>query len=104
MGPRLTGEGRIGGCGGATDENTDVNDDEYDDMGDAMSDTPPTNTIAAKASTAVEPKKDARCPVCNARFKQSKNARPDCGERLAKSNLERHGQNKGREKREAEPI
>ena len=48
---------------------TDASDDEYDD-----SDTPPVNTTMAS-------KKGARCPVCNARFKQSKNARPECGER-----------------------
>ena len=40
---------------------TDESDDEYDD-----SDTPPVNTTMAS-------KKGARCPVCNARLKQSKN-------------------------------
>ena len=62
---------------------TDESDDEYDD-----SDPPSANTTMAL-------KKGARCRVCNARFKQSKNARPECRERSAKSNLERHAQKNG---------
>ena len=68
---------------------TDESADEYDE-----SDAPP-------ASTTMAVKKGARCPVCNARFTQSKNARPECGERSAKSNLERHAQKKGEDGDEA---
>ena len=67
----------------------DESDDEYND-----SDTSPVNTTMAS-------KKGAMCPVCNARFTQSENARPECGERSAKSNLERHAQKKGEDGDEA---
>ena len=65
---------------------TDESDDEYDEDND--SDTPPVNTTMSLV-------KGARCPICNARFRPSKNARPGCEERSAKSNLERHAQKKG---------
>ena len=87
-GPRIMGGGRTGGCGGGTDmdtDDTDGSDDEYDEQHD--SDTPPVNTTMPLV-------KGARCPVCNARFKQCKNARPGCEERSAKWNLERHAQKK----------
>ena len=65
----------------------------------SMSDTPrmppPANTTAAEATTAAQPKKGAKCPVCQAKFRQCKNARPECAERSAKSNLERHCTTKG---------
>ena len=65
---------------------TDESNDGHDENDD--SDTPPVNTTMPLV-------KGARCPICNARFKPSKNARPGCGERSAKSNLERHAQKKG---------
>jgi hypothetical protein len=74
-GPRLTGRGRTGRCGGGTDVDTDERDDEYDE--DSDSDTPPVNNTMPLV-------KGARCPVCNAKFKPCKNARPGCEERSAK--------------------
>ena len=50
------------------------------------SDTPPANTTATQPSTA----NNTKCTVCGKKFKPSKNARPDCLERSAKSNLEKH--------------
>ena len=58
---------------------------------------PPANTTSAGATTAAQPKRGAKCPVCQAKFRQCKNARPECAERSAKSNLERHCATKGDE-------
>jgi hypothetical protein len=88
-GPRIMGGGRTGGCGGGTDmdtDDTDGSDDEYYEEYD--SDTPPVNTTVPLVE-------GARCPVCNAKFKPCKNARPGCERRSAKWNLERHAQKKG---------
>ena len=104
-GPRLTGEGRNGGCGGSTDEDADEDDEDHDDMRYAirvsMSDTPrrppPANTTATQPSTV----NNTRCPVCGAKFKPSKNARSDCKERSAKSNMEKQALKKGDEDHKA---
>ena len=88
-GPRITGGGRTGGCGGGTDMDTDDTDESDEEhYEDYDSDTPPVNTTVPLVE-------GARCPVCDAKFKPCKNARPGCEVRSAKWNLERHAQKKG---------
>ena len=93
-GPRITGEGRNGGCGGSTDEDADEDEEDYDSM-NYDSNTPPAST------TATHPSNNAQCTICGAKFKPSKNARPDCLERSAKSNMEKHALQKGDENHKA---
>ena len=71
-------------CGGLTDEDADEDDSEGDsyDVRVSMS--------AVPVDASAEPKKGTRCPVCDTRFRQSKDARSECLERSAKSNLGRH--------------
>ena len=76
-------------CGGSTDEDADMDDGEGDSYAVRVS------MSAVPADTSAEPKKGAKCPVCGARFRQSKDARSECLERSAKSNLGRHAYEKG---------
>ena len=75
--------------GGSTDEDADEDIDEHDSYDVRVS----MSALPVDAST--EPKKGAKCPVCSARFRESKDARPECLERSAKSNLGKHAQEKG---------
>ena len=59
-------------------------------------DTPPANITSTQPEVACSIW-GIKCTVCGKNFKPSKNARPDCLERSAKSNLEKHARKKGDE-------
>jgi len=85
-GPRLWGTGH---CGGSSDEDAEGYDE--DDSMNYDSDTPPANTTATQPSTA----NNTECTVCGKKINPSKNARPECKLRSAKSNMEQHALKKG---------
>jgi hypothetical protein len=108
-GPKLRGRGH---CGGSTDE--DAEGDDEDHSMDYDSDTPPANITATQPEVACRtcglvfggPNQErpicctslkAECTACGKKFYPSKDARPDCLERSAKSNLEKHARQKGDE-------